>query len=382
VSGLPDAGRDEDRLQMGTSTTQEARRPEVPEASPEPSAPATTRAAVRRGRELVNVTVLRAWLDGLGLDEGERRAIVADLALTESQIKSWDLFVSREIELALVRRALAERGPAVGIEAAQSLDRGAFAVVEYLMRTSPDLSHALDQLVRYERLLGSTPVFTMERDTVVQLRRVRDYEPDDVVEAVIAEFALGSVLVIGGNATARPWHPTLVRFTHAAPLDVSAHERLFRCPVEFEAPHTELVIARGVLDTPMAEADSRLHALLRECGRALIGDVEHYAEVSFDVRQHIGDLLPRGQLTLRAVAERLAMSTRTLQHRLRAEGASFSELVDGVRTTLAQRYLVERRLSVPDIAALLGYGDASAFHRAFKRWTGLTPRQFRARNPS
>jgi AraC-like DNA-binding protein len=269
----------------------------------------------------------------------------------------------------------------VGIEAARSLDRGAFAVIEYLMRTSPDLSHALDQLVRYERLLGSSPIFTREGDSVVQLRRVRDYEPDDVVEAAIAEFSLGSVVVIGGSATANPWHPTLVRFKHPAPGDVSAHERLFACPVEFEAEHSELVIANGVLDTPMAEADPRLHALLRECGRSLIGDVEHYAEVSFDVRQHIADLLPRGELTLRSVADKLGMSTRTLQHRLRAEGASFSELVDGVRTTLAQRYLIERRLSVPDIAALLGYGDASAFHRAFKRWTGMTPRQFRARNP-
>ena len=366
---------------MVGSTSQEARQPEVAEPASTESEPLGTRAPAKRGRELVNVTVLRAWLDGLDLEDDERRAIVADLALTESQIKSWDLFVSREIELELVRRAVRMRGPRVGIEAARSLDRGAFAVVEYLMRTSTDLSHALDQLMRYERLLGSSPIFTMERDTVLQLRRVRDYEPDDVVEAAIAEFALGSVMVIGGTATAEPWHPTLVQFTHPAQGDTRPYEELFRCPVEFKAEHTELMIARGVLDTPMAEADSRLHSLLLECGRSLIGDVEHYAEVSFDVRQHIADLLPRGQLTLRAVAERLRMSTRTLQHRLRAEGASFSELVDGVRTTLAQRYLVERRLSVPDIAALLGYGDASAFHRAFKRWTGLTPRQFRARNP-
>ncbi len=369
---------------MGASTPQQLRQPgvaEPPTAAEE--SPDETRSQIRRDRELVNVTVLRAWLDGLGLDDAERRAIVADLALTESQIKSWDLFVSREIELALVRRAVSERGPKVGIQAARSLDRGAFAVVEYLMRTSPDLAHALDQLLRYERLLGSSPIFTLEGEEMLRLRRVRDYEPDDAVEAAIAEFALGSVIVIGSAATVSPWHPTLVRFSHHAPDDGGReHEELFRCPVEFDTERTELVIARGVLDTPMADADPRLHELLRECGGALIGDVEHYAEVSFDVRQHIAELLPRGQLTLRAVAEKLGMSTRTLQHRLRAEGASFSELVDGVRTTLAQRYLVERRLSVPDIAALLGYGDASAFHRAFKRWTGMTPRQFRARHPT
>jgi AraC-like DNA-binding protein len=365
---------------MGASTSQQMRRPEVFEPTADETA-AVKRGPQRRGRELVNVTVLRAWLDGLELDDTERRTIVADLALTENQIRSWDLFVSREVELALVRRALEERGPLVGVEAARCLDRGAFAVVEYLMRTSTDLSQALEQLIRYERLLGSCPVFTMECDGVLELRRVRDYEPDDAVESAIAEFALGSVVVMGASATMEAWHPSLVRFTHKSPGDTTLHEQLFGCPVEFDADSTELVIPKDVLGTPMAEADPRLHELLRECGRALIGDVEHYAEVSFDVRQHIADLLPRGQLTLRAVAEKLGMSTRTLQHRLRAEGASFSELVDGVRTTLAQRYLVERRLSVPDIAALLGYGDASAFHRAFKRWTGLTPRQFRARNP-
>jgi AraC-like DNA-binding protein len=76
-------------------------------------------------------------------------------------------------------------------------------------------------------------------------------------------------------------------------------------------------------------------------------------------------------------ARRLGLSARTLQRRLAGEGASFEQLVDAVRSELAARYLEDRRLSLNDVAFLLGYSDVGAFHRAHKRWTGKTPRRAR-----
>jgi AraC-like DNA-binding protein len=94
------------------------------------------------------------------------------------------------------------------------------------------------------------------------------------------------------------------------------------------------------------------------------------------LRQAICDELRLGQLSLETVAKRLGTPPRTLQRRLRQEGTSFAEMADRLRRDLAERYLRDRRLSVAETAFLVGFSDVSAFHRAFVRWTGKTPRTF------
>ena len=95
------------------------------------------------------------------------------------------------------------------------------------------------------------------------------------------------------------------------------------------------------------------------------------------VQGHIGDGLSEGDSSLEHVARRMAVSARTLRRRLSEAGTTHRELVDGVRRARASVYLQQQKLSIEDVAFLLGFGDTSAFHRAFKRWHGVTPAQFR-----
>jgi AraC-like DNA-binding protein len=94
------------------------------------------------------------------------------------------------------------------------------------------------------------------------------------------------------------------------------------------------------------------------------------------LRTAICDELRSGQLSLERIAERLGAAPRTLQRWLKGEGTTFAAVVDQLRRELGERYLRDRRLSVQETAFLLGFSDVSAFHRAFVRWTGLTPRRF------
>ena len=97
------------------------------------------------------------------------------------------------------------------------------------------------------------------------------------------------------------------------------------------------------------------------------------------VRQLVAGGLVRNGAEAVGVAEGLNMSRRTLQRRLRDEGTSVRDIVDSVRRDLAMRYLCEREIAVAEVAFLLGFSEASAFHRAFKRWTGTTPSIYRSR---
>jgi AraC-like DNA-binding protein len=101
------------------------------------------------------------------------------------------------------------------------------------------------------------------------------------------------------------------------------------------------------------------------------------AEATIDaVRRHLAGELGKGQPTLEQIAPRLHMSPRTL-HRLEDEGSSFRQMLSEVRRELASRHLMERRLAIGEIAFLLGFSEPSAFHRAFKRWTGHAPLTYR-----
>src|SRR3954453_4336812 len=94
------------------------------------------------------------------------------------------------------------------------------------------------------------------------------------------------------------------------------------------------------------------------------------------VERLLAQLLPHAKASASNVARQLAMSTRTLSRRLYDEGVTFVEILEQTRAALARRYLAERDLPVAEIAWLLGYSEVSSFNHAFKRWTGMTPRQF------
>ena len=326
--------------------------------------------------DAISTVVLSAWLDGLELSTGERTSLLAELEISEAIIEQWDLLVDRGIELRLVRRAVELRGPLVGLRAAQALPRGAFSVCEYLMRTAESFDDALDFLIRHQSILGTPPIFKTTRDGGLHLQLARSYDPTSVVESVIAEFALASVVHVGQLATVGGWAPRGVWFRHAG-RHRAIYRETFGCDVHFGAKVSELVIPRTALSLPMRDADARLRALIGRCHGIGI-DGEATGSRAAEVRRFVSARLTTGAPSLRDAARALNLPARTLQNQLRAEGVNYRELVSDVRRALAERYLAEDRLTTPEITLLLGYSEVSAFHRAFSRWTGRTPSEYRA----
>jgi AraC-like DNA-binding protein len=196
--------------------------------------------------------------------------------------------------------------------------------------------------------------------------------PRHPVEAMLALMLLG-----GRRAVGEAFAPQAVCFTHAPPERVSEQERIFRAPVHYGCPRNELVLDRALLLRPQLRAEPRLLAMLDRQLSGLLSDLPENRSVQDAVRRCMMDALPEQEPRMEAIAAKLHMSSRSLQRRLQSEGTSFAEVLFKLRRDLAMRYLRDPRVAIGEVGFLLGFLDVAAFLRAFKRWTGRTPTEYR-----
>ncbi len=267
--------------------------------------------------------------------------------------------------------------PDLGIHVAEAIRPGAFGALEYAVRTSPDLGAGLGRLVRYHRALHDAAEVRLEVSGTRACLSHRLPLPGGAPRAV-SEFVVTGWLQTLRRLTGREVRPIEVRFTHAQPADLSEHHRVFRAPLRFGHQRSELLFPAELLGCPLPEADPALHSIVELQLNTVLERLPAAGATVDRVRRVLAEELCDGEPTLDHVAGCLHVTSRTLHRRLEEEGTSFREVVTAVRRELAERYLGERRLTVAEIAFLLGYSEASAFHRAFRRWNGCSPRAFRA----
>ena len=138
-----------------------------------------------------------------------------------------------------------------------------------------------------------------------------------------------------------------------------------------------MAVPCDVLDAPISGADLGLARYLEAYAQALSTGLDTPSTSATRVQDEVLRAMPEGEISAERIARRLGLHARTLQRRLAAEGTTYAAVVERARRTLAERHLAESRLSVGEVAFLLGYSEPSVFHRAFRRWTGQTPAAFR-----
>ena len=147
--------------------------------------------------------------------------------------------------------------------------------------------------------------------------------------------------------------------------------------MHFAMGENALVLPAPLLETPCVRADPALVAVLDRYAAERLEQAPRTSSIADRVRSALGDELRGGEPTAARLATRFKMSVRSLSRLLAAEGTSFRELLDALRRDLATRHLAADQLSIGEVAFLLGFSELSSFHRAFKRWTGRTPAEFR-----
>jgi AraC-like DNA-binding protein len=192
-----------------------------------------------------------------------------------------------------------------------------------------------------------------------------------------AEFAMAGLFATLCKVTNNKFAPLRVDFAHPQPADISLHQQEFQCPLRFDQSINAMIWPGAMLEEPLVTADERLfqalQPFLEEHRKKRLADTELTARIS----QTIADNLRAGHVGLDAIAKQLGFSPRTLQRRLQEQDLEFNTLVEEIRIAKALQYMENSTRSINDIALGLGYTEASSFTRAFRRWTGLSPREFR-----
>lgn len=173
--------------------------------------------------------------------------------------------------------------------------------------------------------------------------------------------------------------PNWVSFKHARPRDTSGYEAFFRCPLHFDAKETAIGFDARYLDLPLPHADAKLRRVMDDLCAQLLKQLGDALEPSWlaIARKAVLESFRQGVPELQAIAQATGLSEAQFKEHLAARGLSFRSFIDDLRNALALGYTRDPSLGLADIAYLLGFSEQSAFQRAFKRWTGMTPGQYR-----
>jgi AraC-like DNA-binding protein len=279
-------------------------------------------------------------------------------------------------ETAVVRSGHAD----LPLRAASALGIDSFGVIGFALMTSPTIGAAFAGLARYYSLLCSAGRWSRLDEPDEHVGLLFDLERGEPLATRCAiEFALGETVHFATVLAGRRVPLVEVRFPHQRPADEAPYRRFFGAPVRWGVGQAALVIPRSALDLPLVKADPHLAAYFQAQADALVrkGAAEITEPLSSQVRRRVIEALPSGPPALPAVARSLGQSPRSLRRHLADEGTSFQALVERTRNELAVRYLSDSKLTVSEIAFLVGFSELSPFLRAFRRWTGLTPGEYR-----
>jgi AraC-like DNA-binding protein len=245
-----------------------------------------------------------------------------------------------------------------------------------LAQCSPDVSTALRSLVRFfhYHLRGAALDLVVEGELAVLDYAI--YQPGTAATGQLGAGAMAGAVNIMRGLCGADWSPGEVMLAHRRPANVEPYRRIFRAPVRFDAEQNALIFPASWLSHRPAGHEPSLFRLLQEKIHAL--EAQFHEEFPEQVRRVLRVALLTDQNRIEDIAALFSMQPRTLSRRLEAFGLSFQALVDEGRCEIARQALLDTDMNVGHVTALLGYAETSSFVRAFQRWTGKTPNEWRA----
>jgi AraC-like DNA-binding protein len=307
-------------------------------------------------------------------------ASVAGVALPHSTAPT------ERIEVEAIDRLLAAAiplvaDPAFGLLAARCWHPANLGVLGHAWLSSSTLRTGLARLARYSAIVGQRAVVELEdvrRGLKVRFWALRGNPADVPVAAFMVDVAMAVILDMCRMNAGAALRPLAASLRRRRPASAEPYERFFGCEVAFGAEENAFILPRDEADHPLPSSNRQLAAvfdamLTEQLGRLEKSDI--VARCKAAVLGHFAS----GELSAEEAAKELHMSPRTLQRKLADARTTYQRLVDDTRRDLALRYIEDPARSVTDITFSLGFSQPSAFTRAFRRWTGATPSDYRAR---
>jgi AraC-like DNA-binding protein len=306
-------------------------------------------------------------------------AILAETGLKPHQFADPDCVVPYVTGSKLLAQCAAATGcDHFGLLVGQRVGASGLGVTGFLLQSAPDVITALRDLVKHLDLHDQGGVGMLQIQGRVARLGYAIYQPGVEAAEQIYDLSIAIVCNLMRRLCGENWNPAEVVLPRKVPKDLAVYNRFFRAPLRFNADQCALVFSSRWLKHRIQCADELLHQHLeKEANRLHEGRETNFV---VEVRALLRKAILSGQCTVNDIANQLCLHERSLNRRLHDKGTSFRREFENVRHELARQLLSETDMSITRISTTLNYADASAFNRAFKRWTGDTPAHWRTRS--
>jgi AraC-like DNA-binding protein len=304
-----------------------------------------------------------------------RLGLLQSISLSEDQLNDGRLLIDVQRYEDLYRFAShALDDVMLGFKFGQIFEPDRWGVLGYIALTSQSVADAMAAQYKYQSLSGNmgAPIL-VGHGMVSTLQWVPAYNcsyhlPEQILTGLIS---LARTLTNTDS-----FCPTTVFFTHKPQSDISEYEAYFNCPVKFEAQFNGIVMDNTELQAPIRKSDAELNKVLNLHAQSMLTQQTFNSPMEV-IKDYVVKTLPDHVPEIDEVAQYMGLSVRSAQRKLQEYGTSFSQVLDAIRKELALTYLRQTHNSVLYVSERLGFSEQSAFQRAFKRWTGTTPRRYR-----
>jgi len=310
------------------------------------------------------------------LSEGMTAEDFKDLPIPVESIKDIQA-VPADIFFELHERLDQRLGPVFSVRVGQKMKMDDYGVLGLSWKTCSKAGEIFERCERYFHLLSNTYAFKVEKEgEISKVHLFRDAYRRGVELSNEATFS--ATVVVLQAMTETGIAPLGVSFKHGTPEDLKSYQQAFKCPVLFNQAHNFMAYKTSDLDTRTAKADISINKFLVERVEEKTKGIEASSiKIVSDVESLIRDALPSGIPSISQTGQYMGMSSRTLTRRLSESGITFRDLVRQTQEKISKDLLLNSSCTVSEIAFQTGFSEQSAFSRAFKRWTGQSPLEYR-----
>jgi AraC-like DNA-binding protein len=264
--------------------------------------------------------------------------------------------------------------PCIGLHLGEQMPVYKGQILEYLFLSSPTFGDGLNRVLNYQRLISDAlhgQVSETPNPCLTSYFSEHEHATSHLAEAMVLGLIKAFQAVTDGTFKA-----DRIVFNHSPNTDMAEYQRIFQCPVEFNAKSFQLFFPASLLSYRSLYAEPELLNLHIQAADQHLAILQQQDLIT-EVRSLLGALLESGETTLENVASRLDVTPRHLRHQLDLAGTSFQRLLNDYRHRLAQRLLSQTDEAISEIVYLTGFSEPSTFYRAFRRWEGTTPIEYR-----
>ncbi|MEL6134992.1 MAG: AraC family transcriptional regulator ligand-binding domain-containing protein [Bacteroidota bacterium] len=310
------------------------------------------------------------------IDEGMSRENFADWPTSMEEAEKLQVISSEEFLTA--HEVLDDKlGPGFGVRVGQQMVIDDYGVLGLSWRTCSRVGEIFERSERYFKLLSNTFVWQVQKAGEIS-HVILNREAHRRGMELSTEASLSATVVVLQAMSEKDIAPIQVSFKHRAPQDLTSFQTAFQCPIFFDQPQYSISYKTEDLNIRTAKADASINSyLLQQVDEKAKGIKIPGSKFVRDVEALIEDALPTGIPSIHYISDLTAMSNRTLTRRLSEAGVTYRDLVKKTQEAIAKDLLRKNVQSIGEIAFLTGFSEQSAFNRAFKKWTDLTPSEFR-----